>query len=115
MKCNLENTRIFIRTGSTDLRKASSGLSAIVVEEMELDIYADSIFLFCNKSKQLIKCLKWDKTGFWLAQKRLEKAKWPWPMSEKAVSEINEEQLKLFLHGIDFWKAHTELKYKSIT
>lgn len=35
----------------------------------------------------------WDKTGFWLAQKRLEKSTWPWPMTEDAAREIKSEQL----------------------
>ena len=113
MKVRMGSTRIFIRPGKTDLRKGVSGLSALVTEEMKEDVFSDSVFLFCNRDRTLLKCLRWDKTGFWLAQKRLEKEKWPWPLSSEAVRNINGQQLELLLSGIDFWKAHKELEYSA--
>jgi transposase len=54
----------------------------------------------------------WDKTGFWLCQKRLEKDKFPWPEDENEAMELTVEQLQMLLSGIDFFKAHKELFYK---
>ena len=54
------------------------GLLAVIENEMKLDALTDSIFLFCNKSHKLLKLIFWDKTGFWLTQKRLERKTWPW-------------------------------------
>ena len=71
MRLDFSNTRIFIKPGSTDLRKAATGLSYIVRDEMNLRVLDGSVFLFCNKSRKLLKALWWDKTGFWLAQKNL--------------------------------------------
>ena len=74
MRFNFSETKIYVRPGATDLRKGVSGLCAIIENEMNLDALCGSAFLFCNKSHKLLKVIFWDKTGFWLAQKRLEKS-----------------------------------------
>ena len=107
-------TRIFIRPGHTDLRKASYGLTAIVQEEMKENPFSGSVSLFCNRERKLLKAVYWDKTGFWLSQKRLEKEKYPWPCTIEAVKEITGEELQMLLSGIDFFKAHKELYYKKV-
>jgi transposase len=112
MKADIGNTRIYIRPGSTDLRKACNGLAALVQEAMKLDPFNDAIYLFCNKKRKLLKGIWWDKTGFWLCQKRLEKERWPWPKSGEEAREIRPEELALLLKGIDFFKAHKTLEYK---
>ena len=113
MKVNFEEARIYVRPGSTDLRKGISGLCSIIVNEMNLDALCGSAFLFCNKTHRLMKVIFWDKSGFWLAQKKLEKSTWPWPNTEEAAREIKPEQLEMLLAGIDFWRAHEELHFDS--
>jgi len=110
----LENLQIYVRPGVTDMRKQVNGLSIIASEEMELDPGSGSLFLFCSRDKKLMKCIYWDKNGFCLWQKRLEKGKFPWFESEKQAREINPDQLKMLLDGIDFWHAHQEIKYEEI-
>lgn len=90
MKINLEEARIYVRPGATDLRKGVSGLCSIIGNEMNLDALCGSAFLFCNKTYKLLKVIFWDKTGFWLAQKRLEKSTWPWPMKEEVAHEYSD-------------------------
>ena len=112
---DLSKTRIFLRPGHTDLRKAANGLSAIVEKEMEEDPFSGSIYIFCNHERRLLKAVYWDKTGFWLSQKRLEKDKYPWPQDAKEAMELSGEQLQMLLAGIDFFKAHKELYYKKVS
>ncbi len=81
---------------------------------MKGDPLSGNVFLFCNKSRHLLKTVWWDKTGFRLAQKRLEQKRWPWPENEAAVQELTERQTEMLLEGIDFWKAHKELHYISV-
>lgn len=115
MLIDLNKTRIFIRPGYTDLRKAMHGLSVMVQEEMAGDPFSGCVFLFCNRGRKLLKGLWWDKNGFWLCQKRLEKDQFPWPETEEAVQELSTEELSMLLHGIDFWKAHKPLFYSKIS
>ena len=114
MIIDLSRIKIFLHPGSTDLRKAVNGLSTIVQETMKQDLFSGSVFLFCNRGRKLLKAVYWDKTGFWLSQKRLEKNKFPWPQDENEARELTAEELQMLLIGIDFFKAHKELHYKKI-
>ena len=114
MILDISKVRIFIRPGHTDLRKASNGLTVIVQEEMKEDPFSGSVYLFCNRERKLLKAVYWDKTGFWLSQKRLEKEKYPWPDTSEEAKELKNEELKMLLAGIDFFKAHKELNYKKV-
>ena len=114
MILDLSKVRIYLRPGTTDMRKAVNGLSAIVQEDMSLDPFNGSVYLFCNKERKLLKAVYWDKTGFWLSQKRLEKNKFPWAQDEDEARELTAEELQLLLSGIDFFKAHKEIIYKKV-
>jgi len=115
MIVDLSKVRIFIRPGHTDLRKAANGLTVIVQEEMREDPFSGSVYMFCNRERKLLKAVYWDRTGFWLSQKRLEKARFPWPDTAEAVRELDTAELKMLLAGIDFFKAHKTLYYKKVS
>jgi transposase len=114
MIIDVSKARIFIHPGSTDLRKGVSGLAAIVQEKMQENPFSGSVYIFCNRERKLIKAVYWDKTGFWLSQKRLEKDKYPWPRNESEAMELTWEQMQMLLAGIDFFKAHKELFYTKV-
>ena len=63
MILDISKVRIFIRPGHTDLRKASNGLAVIVQEEMKGDPFSGNVYLFCNRERNLLKAVYWDKTG----------------------------------------------------
>jgi len=115
MTIDINNVRIFIRPGSTDLRKAVNGLAVMVEQEMSGEPFSGNVYLFCNRDRKLIKAVWWDRTGFWLCQKRLEKDKYPWPETSEAVKELNGEELSMLLRGINFFKAHKTLYYKNVS
>ena len=106
--------RYFIRPGKTDLRKGENGLSLQIQNVMQNDPFSKSLFLFCNGQRKLLKIVYWDRNGFCLWQKRLEKNKYPWPETEDDAREIKFEELKMLLAGIDFFKAHEELKVSRV-
>lgn len=101
-----------------DMRKQIQGLSAFVQNEMKLNPFENYLFIFSGKRKKSIKILYWDRTGFCLWQKRLEKAKFIWPKQgyDNCV-EINSAQLKWLLDGYDIWrmKSHETLNYKYVS
>ncbi|MBT3275996.1 MAG: IS66 family insertion sequence element accessory protein TnpB [Spirochaetales bacterium] len=106
MIIDLKNVSIFVRPGKTDMRKQINGLSILVQEELKLDPFSGALFLFCNKRRHLLKVLYWDRNGFWLLHKRLERDRFPWPMNRTEVQEIDLEKLRQLLSGINFWEAH---------
>jgi transposase len=111
MTLDLDRVRIFIRPGHTDLRKAVNGLSVLIQEEP----FSGDVYMFCNRGKKVLKAVWWDKTGFWLSQKRLERGRWPWPENAEAVEELSVEQLRMLLLGIDFFKAHKPVYYRRVS
>jgi transposase len=114
MIIDFSKVSIFVRPGVTDMRKQINGLSILSEDEMKQDSASGSLFLFCSKNRKNLKCIYWDKNGFCMWQKKLEKDKFPWPMTTEAAEQINSEQLLLLLEGIDFWKAHKEIKFKEM-
>ena len=115
MLIDVSTVSIFVRPGVTDMRKAINGLSIVATEQMQRDPLSGSLFLFCNRYRRIMKALYWDRNGFCLWQKRLEKDRFPWPASEEAAREISAEQLRMLLDGIDFWHAHRRLEYRSVS
>jgi transposase len=112
----VKEARVFVRPGATDMRKQINGLALIIEQGMECNVFEPSLFLFCNGERRILKALYWDRTGFCLWQKRLEKHRFPWPRtSEQARCEIDAEKLRMLLEGIDFWSAHQELSYTRVS
>jgi len=42
---------IYIVCGRTDMRKSISGLAEIIQQQFDLDLFSDSMFLFCGRQR----------------------------------------------------------------
>jgi transposase len=114
MTVDLNRVKIFLRPGYTDLRKAVNGLGGIIEGEMAGEPFSGNVYVFCNRERKLLKAVYWERNGFWLSQKRLEKDKYPWPETSEAARELSGEELSMLLAGIDFFKAHKTIYYKKV-
>ena len=111
----LGTARIFVRPGATDMRKQINGLVLLVQEQMQLNPFEPALCVFCNAQRRVLKAVYWDRTGFCLWMKRLESGRFPWPRTaDQARRQIDAEELRMLLLGIDFWHAHAELRYTEI-
>jgi transposase len=101
-----QNTPVYLYRDSVDFRKQINGLSMIVQEAMVLDPFAQALFVFTNRSRTRIKILYWQRNGFCLWLKRLEKDKfcWPTPGEQQSVLTLDGQQLHWLLDGFDIWK-----------
>lgn len=114
MKMFVSPTRIYLYRQFVDFRKSINGLSVIVESEMSVPVMSGALFIFCNKGQDKLKILYWDKTGFALWYKRLEKAKFKWPKQvEQDHFELNKQQLDWLLQGYDVI-GHQEVFYQKI-
>jgi len=112
---DFSRTAVYLRPGRTDMRKQVNGLSLIAGEQMAQDPLSGNLFLFCNRERRILKALYWDRNGFCLWQKRLERDKFPWPDSEEAARAISGEELRMLLDGIDFFHAHRSVSFQSVS
>lgn len=95
-------TRIFLCREPVDFRKAHDGLCAIVRDGFKDDPFAGDVFTFFNKARDRIKLLVWDRNGFWLFYKRLERGTFPFDIRGHGNRiEISRAQLTMILEGID--------------
>ena len=110
----LESVEVHLCRDPVDFRKAINGLSALVAEELELDPFSAHVFGFCNRRRDQVKLLYWERNGFVLWQKRLEKDRFPWPREgEDEVLAVSGRELNWLLDGIDVFRLrpHQELSF----
>lgn len=94
--------RLFLCRSSVDFRKAHDGLCALVRDGFGDDPFSGDVFVFFNKARDRIKLLLWDRNGFWLLYKRLERGTFPFDVrGAGARVEITRAQLAMILEGID--------------
>lgn len=97
-----QDCTVYIACGATDLRKSFHGLAAIVKLKFNLDPYSRCMFAFCNRSRSLIKILRWDGSGFWLLMKRIDKGIFHWPDTPDEVRQVSLKELRWITEGLSF-------------
>ena len=97
-----ESTRVYVAASAVDFRKAINGLAALVVEEFETAPNDGSVYVFYNRDADKVKCLFWDKNGFVLYHKRLERGRFKYGKSSDGSYTITHQQLDWLLAGLDF-------------
>ena len=105
------NSKTFLSSSSTDMRKAINGLSFIVSDSMNSDPMSGELFIFYNRTFDKLKIIYWDGNGFCLLYKRLEKGRFKLPKKVKGTLKISSQQLKWLLDGLEFLKMTATKKY----
>ena len=105
--------RLFLYSGSADMRNGFDGLSGLVINKLRQDPLSGDIFIFINRTQTLIKLLVWDETGFAIWHKRLEKGTFEMPYIDKATKsvEISRQKLMLILEGISLKNIQTRKRF----
>ena len=91
---------IYIVCGYTDMRKSIDGLAAIIQQNLGLDVFSGSLFLFCGKRCDRIKALLWEEDGFVLLYKRLENGKYKWPRDSDEARQITKQEFRWLMEGL---------------
>lgn len=107
--------RVYIYSQPMDMRKQIDGLAAFVEQAMKLDPFSKSLFVFTNKSRDKLKILVWDKNGFLVWYKRLEKQRFAKFKSDTTIT-MSVKELNLYLDGYDVmkFKPHETLKFEKV-
>lgn len=108
------SVRIYLARGATDMRKSIDGLTGLVQQALSHDPFSGHLFVFCNRSRDRIKVLYWEPSGFWLLHKRLERGTFAWPVPVDSVHthvELSSTDLAALLGGIDLRGAKKQRWY----
>jgi len=94
--------RVSPATGATDMRRSVDGLRAPVLRHELGDPRSGHLFVFRNRRGDRLKILVWDRSGFWVLFKRLEKGTFAWPeTTEAGAMSVHAGDLALLLSGVD--------------
>jgi len=110
--------QVYLYCEFVDMRRQINGLSILVEQAMHLNPLDGSTFVFCNKNRDKLKILIWEKNGFILFYKRLEKQKFKWPKNPTTDHLcLNGEELNWLIDGFDLWtnQAHKTLYFEGVS
>jgi transposase len=94
-------TKAYLALGPTDMRKSINTLSILVQGHLRLDPFCGHYFGFCNRRRNLVKVLYWDRNGFCLWQKRLERDRFDWPRRGEEVMELGQREFFWLIEGLE--------------
>ena len=109
----LELTEIYVCTEPVDFRKQINGLAALVQDELALDPFSEKLFVFTNRRRDRVRILYWERSGFVLWMKRLERERFHWPRGEGPTVTLTGQEVNWLLDGFDLsrWRPHQRLHY----
>ena len=84
--------RVWLYARPTDMRKSYDGLSALVKNQLLEDPLSGQMFIFINRRRSHLKALYFDRTGYCIWGKRLERGQFcydAWAVRSGATTARN--------------------------
>lgn len=103
--------QIFFCVVPIDMRRSFDTLSEIVRGSLGQEPRSGHLFVFRNKAEDCVKVLYWDRDGYAIWYKRLEKGKFALPCSTAAGLEISAANFSMLLNGFDLKKVERQKRY----
>lgn len=104
--------RAYVCAEPIDMRKSIDGLAALVRPMLGQDPFSGQVFVFIGRRRDRVKCLLWDRTGFWCLYKRIERGRLPDPHAI-ARRGIAMGEFSAWLEGIDTHRTRTLAEVKA--
>ena len=92
------------------MRKGFDGLSGLVREGFQKDPLSGDVFIFFNKRRTQVKLLLWERDGFLIYHKRLERGTYEYPASVNG--ELRSDELMLILQGISLKSVRRRTRFE---
>jgi len=111
-----DGIEVYVCVEPVDFRKQIAGLACLVQSTLEMNPFSMQLFVFTNRTRRQCRILVWERSGFVLWTKKLEKQRFVWPDSAEAVVNLSGTELNLLLDGYDIFHmtAHHTLHYASM-
>jgi transposase len=111
------SVRIFVAAEPVDLRRGFDGLAAATRSLIRQDPLSGHLFVFLNRRRNRVKLLVWDRTGYLVVYKRLERGTFVLPLSPRPGErhvELDAGDLGLMLEGIDLSEARRRKRWRRL-
>jgi transposase len=113
------SVRVYVATAPCDMRKQFDGIAALVEHGMKEDPRSGHLFVVFNRRGDHVRILFWDRSGYALFCKRLEKGTFRMPWAPAAAGsapsathvEMEAAELALILEGIDLRGARRRARW----
>ena len=99
--------KMFLCAEATDMRRSFDKLAEMARSQLAQDPLSGHLFIFFNRSRDRVKILFWDRSGFCLYYKRLEEGQFR-PLPKR---EISAAELTLILEGIELADAKRQKRF----
>ena len=102
--------RIFLARAVTDMLRSFDTLAAMVINQLGHDPYSGDAFVFIGRTRNRMKVLVWDTSGFWVGARRLEQGRFAVggrlrDKQSRDVQQLSAAEYRAILEGIDVHKA----------
>jgi transposase len=107
--------QLYVATQPVDARKSFNGLSLYVQSVMNLSPMCGHLFIFFNRRRDQVRILYWDRSGYALWAKRLERGRFalsPKLNSPSGTATIEAAELALILEGISLAGANRRPRWE---
>lgn len=108
------SVRIYVAAEPIDLRRSFDGLAAATRSVIDADPMSGHVFVFLGRRRNAVKLLVWDRTGYLILYKRLERGTFALttePRSGERHVEIDAGELGLMLEGLDLRDARRRKRW----
>jgi transposase len=107
MITDLTGVQVWVATTPVDMRKSFDALAEVVRSFLGQDPQSGHLFVFRNRTRQLVKVLWWDREGLAIYYKRLEHGEFQFPRASATAVEITSGQLLRLLSGMSLVERQT--------
>jgi len=87
--------KVWVYSEPIDFRKQINGLVDLVLSQLEKEPSNGDLYVFRNRQSNRLKLLVWDRNGYVMGYKRLEKGKFDFPCVSGAIRFKMDELISL--------------------
>ena len=113
MLVDFHDKRFFVVYNPCKVKLECRELDSILRTKHNLDIFDGNFYITISKDNKTLQVTYWEKNGFCTWRKKIFKDSFPKPRDDKGIKEINFDEFKMLLEGIDFFRKHESIAIKN--
>ena len=107
---------VYLCVAPVDMRKQAASLALLVEQSLGHNVFDSALYVFCNRKRDRVRIVYWERNGLCLWSKRVEKQQfiWPRPPADATVA-MSGRELNALLDGFDVWeRGHRTLDIRRV-